>query len=62
MIAYTYENTRYVYHANQIRRKKIILLMYQMTEPCTKDNKHGLQSPFLTLTAIDHSFNIAQLK
>ena len=23
--------------------------MYQMTKPCTKDNKHGLQSPFLTL-------------
>ena len=29
--------------------KKIILLMYEMTEPCTKDNKHGLQSPFLTI-------------
>ena len=39
--AYTYENTRYVHHANQIRRKKIVLLMYQMTEPYTKITKHG---------------------
>ena len=48
MTAYTYENTRYVHHDNQIRRKMIVLLMYQMTESCTKITKHGLQSSFLT--------------
>ena len=48
MTAYTYENTRYVHNANHIRRKKIILLMHQMTEPCTMIIKHGLQSLFLS--------------
>ena len=38
MTTYTYENTRYVHHANQISRKMIVLLMYQMTEPCIREN------------------------
>ena len=32
----------------QIKEKNNILLMYQITEPCTKITKHGLQSSFLT--------------
>ena len=32
----------------QINEENDILLMYQMTEPCTKIIKHGLQSSFLT--------------
>ena len=32
----------------QIKEENDILLMYQMTEPCTKIIKHGLQSSFLT--------------
>ena len=32
----------------QIKEENDILLMYQMTEPCTKITKHGLQSSFLT--------------
>ena len=55
MTTYTYENTRYVYHANQIRRKMIVLLMYQMTEPCTKITKHDLQSSFLTVGSLVHT-------
>ena len=31
----------------QIKEENDILLMYQMTEPCTKITKHGLQSFFL---------------
>ena len=33
----------------QIKEENDILLMYQMTEPCTKITKHGLQSSFLTV-------------
>ena len=48
MTANTYENTRYVNHANSDKEENDILLMYQMTEPCTKIINHGLQSSFLT--------------
>ena len=33
----------------QIKEENDILLMYQMTEPCTKIIKHDLQSSFLTV-------------
>ena len=36
----------------QIKEKNDILLMYQMTEPCTKIIKHGLQSSFLIVLGV----------
>ena len=34
----------------QIKEENNILLIYQMTEPCTKITKHGLQSSFQTIS------------